>query len=103
MKIQSLEVVAYRSIKQLNLMFKPGINVIAGVNGAGKSTLLTAIEVMLSRVKAKIRLRASKGLYPNFSDISHGTHFTSIGIRTSEPTGLFWEMSGLINFAFDNL
>lgn len=36
MKIQSLEVVAYRSIKQLNLTFKPGINVIAGVNGAGK-------------------------------------------------------------------
>lgn len=93
MKIQSLEVVAYRSIKQLNLTFKPGINVIAGVNGAGKSTLLTSIEVMLSWVKAKIRLRASNGLYPNFSDISHGTHFTSIRIRTSEPTGLFWEVA----------
>lgn len=90
MKLQSIDITDFRSISQLCLQCAPHINVIAGVNGAGKSTLLTAIEIMLSWVKARIRLRVSSGMYPAVADISHGADFTLIEACTSAPKGLRW-------------
>ena len=93
MKLQTVDIVNFRSIRQLQLSCKPGFNVIAGVNGAGKSTLLYAIEILLSWAKARIRLRTANGIYPTFSDISRGENFTRIGVLTSDPTGLSWEVT----------
>lgn len=93
MKLQSVDIVNFRSIKQLSLSCKPGFNVIAGVNGSGKSTLLYAIEIMLSWAKARVRLRSANGSYPAVSDISRGETFTRINVITSEPAGLSWEVT----------
>ncbi|MDE7418872.1 MAG: AAA family ATPase [Muribaculaceae bacterium] len=92
MKINTINVINYRSIRKLDLHCKPRFNVIAGVNGAGKSTLLSAIEIMLSWVKARIRLRTSNGAYPDFSDISKGAYQTLISI-VSDPKELRWEIA----------
>ncbi|MDE5795419.1 MAG: AAA family ATPase [Muribaculaceae bacterium] len=93
MKITSINVTNYRSIRQLDLQCKPRFNVIAGVNGAGKSTLLSAIEIMLSWVKARIRLRTSNGAYPDFSDISKDASQTLISITANDPHELKWEIA----------
>lgn len=93
MKIDTLEIVNFRLIKQLTLHFKPGINVIAGINGAGKSTLLYAIEILLSWVKARIRLRNSNGIYPSFADVSHGQNITRLGVIMSEPKEMRWDVT----------
>lgn len=93
MKLSTLEIVNFRSIRRIELSCKPGVNVIAGVNGAGKSTLLSAIEILLSWVKARIRLRSSNGVYTAFSDISHGADFSLLAASASEPDGLCWEIA----------
>lgn len=93
MKLHRIEVVNFRSIKHLDLCFKPGINVIAGVNGAGKSTLLDAIEILLSWAKARIRLKTSNGMSPTFNDITHGADFTRLSVATSDPVGLKWDIT----------
>ena len=93
MKINTINVTNYRSIRQLDLHCKPRFNVIAGVNGAGKSTLLSAIEIMLSWVKARIRLRTSNGAYPEFSDISKGAFQTQISITATDSQELRWEIA----------
>ena len=92
MKLQSIDIVNFRSIRQLQLSCKPGFNVIAGVNGAGKSTLLNAIEIMLSWAKARIRMRSATGSYPTVTDISRGENFTRISVKTSEPDSLCWDV-----------
>ncbi|MDE6793868.1 MAG: AAA family ATPase [Muribaculaceae bacterium] len=92
MKLQSIEVVNFRLIRQLNLPCKPRFNVIVGINGAGKSTLLDAIEIILSWVKARIRLRTANGTFPTFSDISHSASSTQLCAVASDPENLSWEV-----------
>lgn len=93
MKLQTIEVTDFRSISHLRHPCKPGINVIAGINGAGKSTLLEAIEIMLSWVKARIRLKNAPGSYPTFSDIRRGASFTQIGVTAITPETICWEVT----------
>lgn len=93
MKLDTIEVTNFRSIRHMNLFCKPRFNVIAGVNGAGKSTLLFAIEILLSWVKARVRLRSSNGMYPDFSDISIGATQTRLSVSTIDPDGLNWEIT----------
>lgn len=93
MKLQTIDIENFRSLRKITLCCKPGFNVIAGVNGAGKSTLLSAIEIMLSWVKNRIRLRSSNGSFPTFSDISHGATLTRISATASHPEGLNWEVT----------
>ena len=74
MKIKNVHIENFRSIADMQLECKPGINVIAGVNGAGKSTLLDAIELGLSWVKARVSLKTASGAYPEFTDIRKGSY-----------------------------
>ncbi|MDE7159725.1 MAG: AAA family ATPase [Muribaculaceae bacterium] len=69
MKIKTVAISDFRSIRNLELECGPGINVIAGINGAGKSTLLDALELGLSWAKARIRQKTAPGAYPEQSDI----------------------------------
>ncbi|WP_423200839.1 AAA+ ATPase domain-containing protein (plasmid) [Cupriavidus sp. H19C3] len=47
MQLQSIRVTNYRCYAELNVEFKPGMNVIAGVNGSGKTSLLRAVREAL--------------------------------------------------------
>lgn len=80
MKVKNINISNFRSLSEVNIDFAPGVNVIAGVNGAGKSTLLNAIEIALSWVKARLRLRSSSGIYPGLSDIRNGEDLTDIDV-----------------------
>lgn len=93
MKLDSVSILNFRSIRSLDMSCRPGINVIAGVNGAGKSTLLNAIEIVLTWVKARIKNRNSSGLYPLVTDISTGSDYSLIGVKTLYPAGLEWEVT----------
>lgn len=90
MRLEKIEIENFRSIRQLELHFKSGFNVIAGINGAGKSTLLKTIEIALSWVKARIKNRTANGTYPDFSSVSRGANWTRIGVSCSDPDGLSW-------------
>lgn len=92
MKIKTLTISNFRSIGSLTLECRDGINVIAGINGAGKSTVLSALEIGLSWIKARLRLREGKGLHPEFTDIKHGSNFTSVKITLASPQEISWDI-----------
>jgi predicted ATP-binding protein involved in virulence len=50
MILNKLNLVNFRAFEQIEMAFKPGVNVIAGVNGVGKSSLLRAMATALSHV-----------------------------------------------------
>lgn len=66
MRIESLHATNFGGFKSLQLDFRPGLNVIAGVNGSGKSTVLRLLSTLLVRhiikpkpMPASFRLSAS--------------------------------------------
>lgn len=81
MKVKSVHIEKFRSIADMQLECKPGINVIAGINGSGKSTLLDAIELGMSWVKARVRLKTASGAYPEFTDIRKASFVAKIGMK----------------------
>lgn len=50
MYIESMRLVNYKGIKDLQVNFCDGVNLIIGKNGAGKSSLLGGISIVLSRL-----------------------------------------------------
>lgn len=65
MKIESLEVEGIGGIRQLEISFKDGINVICGANGIGKTTILDIIADAFSSNSTKLKRNAlsSVGTY----------------------------------------
>ena len=60
MKLTRLNLSHFRGVTQLEIAFKPGMNLIVGENGAGKTTLLDACCVLLSHAQAVLKFTASK-------------------------------------------
>lgn len=50
MNITNISLMNYKGIENLDIDFKPGINVLIGDNGAGKSSVLTATRMLVSEM-----------------------------------------------------
>ena len=48
MQLVNITLQNFRGIKDLNVTFNPGVNLVIGNNGAGKTSLLNGIAVVLS-------------------------------------------------------
>ena len=55
MRIDSIRLKNFRGFKSLELLLKPGINVIIGGNGAGKTSIIDALTLGLRRVSMTLR------------------------------------------------
>ena len=83
MKIQSLKIVGFRGILELELKFPERINVLVGVNGVGKSAILDRAAIMLSRLVGRIRSSAGTGRFFTESDINNNVRWTRNEIEIS--------------------
>lgn len=94
MKIQSLKIVGFRGILNLELEFPGQVNVLVGVNGVGKSAILDCTAILLSHLTERIRSSAGRGRGFEEYDINNASRETrnEIGIFfRGEP--LAWGVS----------
>lgn len=71
MKIESLSIHDFRRIRELELTFMPGVNVLVGANGAGKSAVLDCAAILLSRLIGRVRSSRGTGRFFTESDINN--------------------------------
>lgn len=83
MHVISIEVAGFRGIRNLQLQFSKGVNVIVGVNGAGKSAILDCTAIMLSRLVGRIRSTSGTGRFFSESDINNDARFIQSEIEVS--------------------
>ena len=83
MKIQSLKIVGFRGILELELQFPEQVNVLVGVNGAGKSAILDCTAILLSRLVGRIRSSTGTGRFFAESDINNDIQWTRNEIKIS--------------------
>ena len=89
MKVESLSIHEFRGIRDLELSFGDGVNVLLGVNGVGKSGVLDCAAVLLSRLFARIRSTTGTGRFFSESDINNHATETRNKIKVDfrgEPT-----------------
>jgi predicted ATP-binding protein involved in virulence len=80
-KVNSLEINAFRGIKHLELEFSPRTNVFVGINGVGKTAILDCLAILLSHLINQIT-DANKAIYKD-SDIYNGASETQNKITIS--------------------
>ncbi len=81
MKVNSLQINAFRGIKQLELAFSPRTTVFVGINGVGKTTILDCLAILLSSVMNKIS--GTEERLDKESDIYNGANETQNKIIVS--------------------
>ena len=79
MQIKRLELANFRGIKQIDLEFQPGINVIAGKNGVGKSGILRSIVVLLAQISQELGVNRDPQDF-DVEDIRNGAKFLQADI-----------------------
>ncbi len=80
-KINSLQINAFRGIKQLDLAFSPQFTVLVGINGIGKTAILDCLAILLSHLINQIS--EIEGIPYKKSDIYHGASETQNKITVS--------------------
>jgi predicted ATP-binding protein involved in virulence len=55
LKVNSLQINAFRGIKQLDLAFSPQSTVLVGINGVGKTAILDCLAILLSHLINQMR------------------------------------------------
>ncbi|MEN8217375.1 MAG: AAA family ATPase [Pseudomonadota bacterium] len=81
MKVNSLQINAFRGIKQLYLAFSPKTTVFVGINGVGKTAILDCLAILLSHLIN--RLNKTEVIYYKKSDIYNGANQTQNQITVS--------------------
>ena len=81
MKIKTIKIENYRSIKNISIDLMDNLNVFVGINGSGKTTILNAISTSLTWIVNRIQRPNSSGSYILETDIRNGTPFSSIEIK----------------------
>ena len=80
-KVNSLQINAFRGIKHLELEFSPRTNVFVGINGVGKTAILDCLAILLSHLMKQISGTGER-LYKD-SDIYNGADETQNKITIS--------------------
>lgn len=80
-KVNSLQINAFRGIKHLELEFSPRTNVFVGINGVGKTAILDCLAILLSHLMKQIT-GTEERLYKD-SDIYNGADETQNQITIS--------------------
>ncbi len=97
MKAISLELVHFRSARQLTIDLEPGLNVLVGVNGAGKSTVLDGLAIMLSWAAARLRSPHSSGRRIVEMDIHNEKAFAWLELTCTTASDrdetVFWRLT----------
>jgi len=81
MKVNSLQINAFRGIKQLDLAFSPRTTVFVGINGVGKTAILDCLAILLSSVMNLIT--GTEERLDKESDIYNGASETQNQITVS--------------------
>ena len=86
MKATNIQLIHYRSAKQLSMNLEPDLTVLVGVNGAGKSTVLDALAIALSWATARVITPRGSGRRIGEIDIHNDKNFAwiELGCRPSE-------------------
>lgn len=91
MWIKKIAITNYKAIREMNIEFQPGMNLLIGDNGVGKTSILEAITVAFGDFINGMSGVAKKGISPSdvridtkmISDASQGiVHFTPITVKT---------------------
>ena len=100
MWIKEITISNYKAIREMNISFQRGVNLLIGDNGVGKTSVLEAITVAFGDFINGMSGVAKKGISPSdvridtkmIADASQGiVHYTPITlslIHISEPTRL---------------
>lgn len=89
MKIESLKISGVGGIKEMEMNFHDGFNVICGANGVGKTTILDIIADAFSASKSILKRNANyeKGSYQvSFQDISGSSKHKNFEVKEFDPT-----------------
>ena len=89
--IESINIKNFRAIKELDVIFHPGVNLIIGNNGTGKTSVIEAIKVGLGTYMLGVVGQSTPGI--RIADIRIESK-TDNGIVYHTPT----EVSGVISF-----
>ncbi len=81
MKVNLLQIKAFRGIKQLELTFSPRTTVFVGINGVGKTAILDCLAILLSHLTHK--MGATQEFLYKESDIYNGASKTHNQITIS--------------------
>lgn len=90
MKIESLRIENFRSIRMLEASNMSKLNVIAGINGSGKSSILTATKILLSWLIARLRNAKGNGIAITDADITNGESYCLLKIKLDN--GVEWQL-----------
>ena len=95
MWIREITISNYKAIREMEIKFQPGVNLLIGDNGVGKTSVLEAITVAFGDFINGMTGVAKKGILPSdvrmdtkrISDASQGiVHYTPITIKTKFDT-----------------
>lgn len=78
MKVQRLNLLSFRGIRELDLSFSEPTTALVGINGVGKSAVLDALAIGLSQLTWRINGHPQKARPIALDDIRHGDDFARI-------------------------
>lgn len=84
MKIKSIRIENFRSVKEISIDFSENLNVLVGINGSGKTTILDALASSLSWLVNRIQRPNASAAHISESDIRYETTMSSIKIAITE-------------------
>jgi putative ATP-dependent endonuclease of OLD family len=67
MHISKVNISNYRSFKENQILFQPGINILIGHNNAGKTNLLRALQTVFDRTKQRLTIDDFNAMVTDFS------------------------------------
>lgn len=88
MRIESISLLNYRNLREVNVSFSPKVNCLIGSNGMGKTNLLDAV-YYLSFCKSSVTINDSQNIFheePFF--MIQGNYITDSGISEEISCGL---------------
>ncbi len=93
MKIQTIKIENFRSIKGIEIDFMKNLNVLVGINGSGKTTILDAISIVISWLVNRIQRQNASGNLILDTDIRNETPFSAIKVSVIEKDENFeWKL-----------
>ena len=80
MKVQRLNLLSFRGVRELDLNFVEPVMALVGINGVGKSAVLDALAIGLSQLTWRINGHPQRARPIALDDIRHGDDFARIEV-----------------------